>query len=400
MPTPNPNESDKEFVGRCIPIVMKEGTAKDNAQATAICFSMFKEHQKKMKESGQFKQNIHETLSLSEGQIIPGEDGKRSNRAWWPLLKVGKGNGASKNFYTQKAIESAAPLAISRKKMFFAHVTGDVKPIERDPRDWAASIKDTKIENGTVYGLVQAYDPWLRDRMYDAPDEMACSIEGRGKSSGKKVIDGEEWNLIEDVRWINAFNIVDYPGNSGMGITLAESDKDEAEEEIMETVAELKEKYLSIYDEVIKEGKEAAKVELQKTIEGKDAEIKALKEGKGMEDKSLKEMGEEVLKLKNKLDALEVLGVEEKKRSAIANMMKVLPKEAITDTFKSLVESAKDIETAKMLIDDRAVLFAGKVLGHGKSETPAKPEEALKEREKMVMDAMGIKLEEKKDEKK
>jgi hypothetical protein len=394
MPNPNVGENEKDFVSRCIPVVLKDGTAKDNTQATAICYSMYKEAQKKVSES--FKQNIHETLSLSEGQIIPDIDGKRSNRAWWPLLRVGKGNGVSKNFYTQKAVESAAPLAISRKKMFFAHNEGEVRHVERDPRDWAASVKDTKIEGGTLYGLVQAYDPWLKDRMYDAPDEMACSIEGRGKPSGKKVIDGEEWNLVEEVRWINAFNIVDYPGNTGIGITLAESDKDEAEEETLETVAELKEKYSSIYEDVIKEGKEAAKAELQKTIDDKDSEIKALKEGKSMEDKSLKEMSEEILKLKNKIDAMEVLGLEEKKRSSIADMMKVLPKEAITDTFKSLVESAKDVETAKMLVDDRAKLFEGRVLGHGKTEDAAKPEEALKEREKNFMEALGIKTEEKK----
>ena len=40
MPKPGKNESQKDFVNRCIPIVMDEGTAKDNKQATAICFLM------------------------------------------------------------------------------------------------------------------------------------------------------------------------------------------------------------------------------------------------------------------------------------------------------------------------------------------------------------------------
>ncbi len=47
MPTPNPNESRDDFVGRCIPIVMNEGTAKDQSQAAAICYSMYDQHSKK-----------------------------------------------------------------------------------------------------------------------------------------------------------------------------------------------------------------------------------------------------------------------------------------------------------------------------------------------------------------
>lgn len=42
MPTPKPGEKREQFVSRCIPIVMGEGTAKDEKQAAAICFSMFK----------------------------------------------------------------------------------------------------------------------------------------------------------------------------------------------------------------------------------------------------------------------------------------------------------------------------------------------------------------------
>ena len=54
MPTPNPNETEQAFVSRCIPIVMKEGTAKDNKQAAAICYSMFRE------ASGHAKAKAHQ----------------------------------------------------------------------------------------------------------------------------------------------------------------------------------------------------------------------------------------------------------------------------------------------------------------------------------------------------
>lgn len=46
MPTPNKGESEKDFVSRCIPVVLKEGTAKNNSQGAAICHSMYKKHNK------------------------------------------------------------------------------------------------------------------------------------------------------------------------------------------------------------------------------------------------------------------------------------------------------------------------------------------------------------------
>ena len=49
MPTPIKGENENDFVSRCIPVVIKEGTAKDSSQAAAICFSMLKRRNKKKK---------------------------------------------------------------------------------------------------------------------------------------------------------------------------------------------------------------------------------------------------------------------------------------------------------------------------------------------------------------
>lgn len=42
MPVPRKGESRQDFVSRCVPIVMDEGTAKDNKQAVAVCYSLYK----------------------------------------------------------------------------------------------------------------------------------------------------------------------------------------------------------------------------------------------------------------------------------------------------------------------------------------------------------------------
>lgn len=41
MPNPSNYKNEKDFMEDCIPIVMKEGKAKDNKQAYAICNSMW-----------------------------------------------------------------------------------------------------------------------------------------------------------------------------------------------------------------------------------------------------------------------------------------------------------------------------------------------------------------------
>jgi len=46
MPTPGDNETKDEFIERCIPIVLDDGTAKDNKQAFAVCNSMWEQEKK------------------------------------------------------------------------------------------------------------------------------------------------------------------------------------------------------------------------------------------------------------------------------------------------------------------------------------------------------------------
>lgn len=47
MPTLHKNETQKEFVSRCIPIVHKEHPEMDNSQVVAVCYSLFRQQSKK-----------------------------------------------------------------------------------------------------------------------------------------------------------------------------------------------------------------------------------------------------------------------------------------------------------------------------------------------------------------
>ena len=50
MPKVNPKESEKKYVSRCIPILIKEGKPAD--QAAAICHSMYKQSKKRKQSQG------------------------------------------------------------------------------------------------------------------------------------------------------------------------------------------------------------------------------------------------------------------------------------------------------------------------------------------------------------
>lgn len=49
MPTPHKGEKRKDFVSRCIPIVLQDKTAKNSDQAVAICNQVYLNKNKKKK---------------------------------------------------------------------------------------------------------------------------------------------------------------------------------------------------------------------------------------------------------------------------------------------------------------------------------------------------------------
>lgn len=51
MPSFKPGESRQEWMSRCVPIRRREHPGEPNKQSVAVCFSMWREHQKKNKAS-------------------------------------------------------------------------------------------------------------------------------------------------------------------------------------------------------------------------------------------------------------------------------------------------------------------------------------------------------------
>lgn len=55
MPSPKPNEDKSDFINRCIPIVIEDGTAETPEQAVAICNSMWEAAKKSVYKGLIFK---------------------------------------------------------------------------------------------------------------------------------------------------------------------------------------------------------------------------------------------------------------------------------------------------------------------------------------------------------
>lgn len=64
MPTPRQGETEQQFVSRCVPFVIEEGTAESEEQAAAMCHSMFRDHQNV--KSHNFKVNFASEIRREE----------------------------------------------------------------------------------------------------------------------------------------------------------------------------------------------------------------------------------------------------------------------------------------------------------------------------------------------
>jgi hypothetical protein len=88
MPKPKKDEKEKDFISRCIPIVMDEGTAEDNKQAAAVCYSMWRES-KKEKEKAVDGEDIAAIVGALENckAMGPDEESRRVRDAWYDTYR-------------------------------------------------------------------------------------------------------------------------------------------------------------------------------------------------------------------------------------------------------------------------------------------------------------------------
>ena len=105
MPKPNEGEGRDDFVSRCIPVVLKDGTAEDNEQAAAVCHSLYEEAHKALDMMAEGMASFGDTIkAMTSGDntltvaaygIRYGSEAERDMQGEWfaPDTDYGPGGG-------------------------------------------------------------------------------------------------------------------------------------------------------------------------------------------------------------------------------------------------------------------------------------------------------------------
>ena len=140
MPNPNNYKDKDSFMKACIPIVIKEGTAKDSSQAAAICHSMWR---RKGKKSNMETENEVKEFSFSAPMYsyeVEDESYKETN------------NGEKPKKYTRRAVAIVGD-------RFYKGQFLPASELERVYKQWEGTMHDINHQGTThIQGLTATSD--------------------------------------------------------------------------------------------------------------------------------------------------------------------------------------------------------------------------------------------------
>lgn len=183
MPTPNAGESRDDFVSRCIPIVMDDGTADSNDQAVAVCNSMWEEAHKTSEMIrdyvvGEFRGNYPEIAPdprVDLGALTAGDDAPLY--VTLPVGEVGKTSANGLHY------DDALIAAIQEQIVGRGGIMGHIKNEERDTAfpieavDWIGALRQGNVLWGKGYIPPGAAREYVR-RLKARGGQLATSIYG------------------------------------------------------------------------------------------------------------------------------------------------------------------------------------------------------------------------------
>jgi len=336
------------------------------------------------KPRGEDEFELNESFTLADIDIptIESENEQDKQTCWLTLFQEGSGNLRDRRWYKRSAVEKAKTLSLQARKIFDGHVDGS----RSMSQDWLASIKESQVDDvdgrAKLRGRV-----WVKSDFWEmvkhCPEDIGVSINaiGRGRSGEVEGQKGK-WQIIEDLVHINSFDIVSKTGNAEMGASMLEQDAEPEEGDAQNTNKESEESIMEYKDITLTELTEN-RADLIEAIEKSKADEIAKEQGE-VADTAAKD--EEIAKLKEEKQALTLKVDEheltEKKRTETEARDKLiteaaLPEDAMTDTFKEVIESQTDMDKLKAILEDRKAIFAK---GEGVKESGA--EEKVEEQKK------------------
>jgi len=269
MPTPGENESQKDFVSRCIPLVLEDGTAKDQKQAAAVCYSMWEEDKKEADVSEKKRvladlladsailQKVRDALGLEKATPMKTEGGEKrpagdylviedpQKPSTWHLPVKKNGTPDHRLMAAAKAALTSAggfrgnryegpgkQEALRKLKRLYAS-----EDMEWDTKESPHPFMVFKDKATEQYRWLAVYSNKFRDE--DNPPEIIAST---AHQEFVKAVDSGEWPMPELWLWhvggtrSGAADWVAYDDN---GFALASGTFDEGKEHIAKSLAEM-----------------------------------------------------------------------------------------------------------------------------------------------------------------
>ena len=173
-------------------------------------------------------------------------------------IRPGWGNAKDGFYYTESALKDAVTNGTFNSrfvKMYANHPSRENEKAlpERSVWDWVSTMRETwwDDEKGRPQSRIKVYDDRFWSRAIQAPDEIAFSILGGGRSRRGR-IDNREARIVESLSQIRSVDWVTEAGAGGAIERFAESAHEEFEMDLKNLTAEqLKEGNPELYEAIV-----------------------------------------------------------------------------------------------------------------------------------------------------
>jgi hypothetical protein len=268
------------------------------------------------------------------------------------LIEAGT-NPHKRRHYPVATIQEAAA-GFSGLKMYINHPTPseEKERPERNLKDWASTIVESRFESGKAIGRVAIHDPWLRERLKDpvAREHIGLSINTGGKVSVGKV-NGTDMQIVEKIIFARksgpvSVDWVTEPGARGRVNRLLESRTGDRKMELeLATIKDLKESRTDLVEAIRKEAS-VGNIEKVGKLEAdlKEANEKIAKFEKAGKVATQATLVEAALKESKAPDAVKEKVMEHFKTNLVEGSEADL-KEAISKVIKTELEYANKFST-------------------------------------------------------
>lgn len=310
-------------------------------------------------------------IPISEGILEPNANGHDRN----DVTVIEQGWSLNGHYYGEGAVGAIANHCQEKVVGYFNHGMTN----GRDPRDWAITIENGRLENNQVRAKIHIFDEpdgdYLRERLAYARKERADHLFGLSIDAYAQVSEGEaeghEGIIVENVVKLNSVDIVMVPAAKGR-FNVCESHAQEKPRMDVKTCREE-------HPDTARIIAEEAISEVTESFAKEKAELEARLEEAS---KAVASLTEDVAKAQVKIDEYEQAALQAQFVSEVDGLIESLPEEKRSEKFRGILVALgpekKDV--IQEMIDERkesqvAPVITGEGRGVVEAVDNSEPEE-------------------------